>query len=107
MATCTVWLAIDDANIENGCLRFIKGSHKDKKLKTHNINNNKKLTLNQELDKTEYNEKDAVDLTLKGDRFLYMMFIWFMDPKQTNLQWQEELLQCALCLHQVFLITKW
>ena len=34
LATCTVWLAIDDANIENGCLRFIKGSHKDKKLKT-------------------------------------------------------------------------
>ena len=65
LATCTVWLAIDDANVENGCLRFIKGSHKDKKLKNHNINNNENLTLNQELDEKEYNEKDAVDLILK------------------------------------------
>ena len=65
LATCTVWLAIDDANVENGCLRFIKGSHKDKKLKNHNINNNENLTLNQELDEKEYNEKDAVNLILK------------------------------------------
>ena len=65
LATCTVWLAIDDANVENGCLRFIKGSHKEKKLKSHNINDNKNLTLNQELDESEYNEKDAVNLTLK------------------------------------------
>ena len=65
LATCTVWLAIDDANVENGCLRFIKGSHKDKKLKNHNINNNENLTLNQELDKNAFNEKDAVNLILK------------------------------------------
>ena len=65
LATCTVWLAIDDANVENGCLRFIKGSHKEKKLKSHNINDNKNLTLNQELDESEYNQKDAVNLILK------------------------------------------
>ena len=65
MATCTVWLAIDDSNVENGCLRFIKGSHLDKKLKSHNLNDNKNLTLNQELDKGEFNETEAVDLILK------------------------------------------
>lgn len=65
LATCTVWLAIDDANIENGCLRFIKGSHIDQKLKAHNINNDKNLTLNQELVKEEYDEKKAVNLILK------------------------------------------
>ena len=65
MATCTVWLAIDDSNLENGCLRFIKGSHLDKKLKSHNLNDNKNLTLNQELDKQEFNETEAVDLILK------------------------------------------
>ena len=65
LATCTVWLAIDDANVENGSLRFIKGSHKDKKLKNHNINNNENLTLNQELDENAFNEKDAVNLILK------------------------------------------
>ena len=65
LATCTVWLAIDDSNTENGCLRFIKGSHLDKRLKSHNINDNKNLTLNQELDKEEFNETEAVDLILK------------------------------------------
>ena len=65
MATCTVWLAIDDATVENGCLRFIKGSHIDQKLKSHNINNDKNLTLNQELMKEEYDENKAVNLILK------------------------------------------
>ena len=48
LATCTVWLAIDDATIENGCLRFIKGSHIDQRLKSHNLNEDINLTLNQE-----------------------------------------------------------
>ena len=65
LATCTVWLAIDDANEENGCLKFIKGSHKDKKLKKHKLNKNKNLTLHQELYETEYNENDSVNLILK------------------------------------------
>jgi len=65
LATCSVWLAIDDATSENGCLKFIKGSHKDKKIKKHKINNNEKLTLNQEVLKSEYIEKNSVDLILK------------------------------------------
>ena len=32
LATCTVWLAIDDANVENGYLRLLK-VHIKKKLK--------------------------------------------------------------------------
>ena len=65
LATCSVWLAIDDATSQNGCLKFIKGSHKDKKLKKHKINKSEKLTLNQELLKSEYLEKNSIDLILK------------------------------------------
>ena len=65
LATCTVWLAIDDANEENGCLRFIKGSHKDKKLKQHSRNNKTNLTLHQELNKEELDESKKVSLILK------------------------------------------
>ena len=65
LATCSVWLALDDATSENGCLKFIKGSHKDKKLKKHKVNNSEKLTLNQEILKSEYIEKNSVDLILK------------------------------------------
>jgi len=32
LATCTVWIAVDDATVENGCLRIIPGSHKPKRL---------------------------------------------------------------------------
>ena len=65
LSTCTVWLAIDDATEENGCLRFIKGSHKDKKLKDHSQNDKKNLTLHQELNKNEYDISKSVNLLLK------------------------------------------
>ena len=65
LATCSVWLAIDDATSENGCLKFIKGSHKNKKIKKHKINKSEKLTLNQELLKSEYIEEKSVNLILK------------------------------------------
>jgi len=65
LATCSVWLAIDDATSENGCLKFIKGSHKNKKIKKHKINKSEKLTLNQELLKSEYIEEKSENLILK------------------------------------------
>ena len=76
LATCSVWLAIDDATSENGCLKFIKGSHKDKKLKKHKINTSEKLTLNQEILKSEYIEKNSVDLILKrGQKSLHVVYM--------------------------------
>jgi len=65
LATCSVWLAIDNVTSTNGCLKFIKGSHKEKVLKKHKYNDSKKLTLNQEILKSEYTEKNSVDLILK------------------------------------------
>jgi hypothetical protein len=66
LATCTVWLAVDDSTIENGCLRVIRGSHTEQRLKKHNTVHSTDVTLNQELDKSEYDESRAVDLTLKA-----------------------------------------
>ncbi|WP_420403401.1 phytanoyl-CoA dioxygenase family protein [Nisaea sp.] len=65
LATCTVWLAVDAATPENGCLRFIRGSHKDQRLKAHNRTDATDVTLNQELDPSVYNEEEAVDLVLE------------------------------------------
>ena len=76
LATCTVWLAIDDATEENGCLKFIKGSHRDKNLKKHEFNKNENLTLHQELLKTEYNEDDSVNLILnRGQISLHDVYL--------------------------------
>lgn len=65
LATCTVWLAVDEATPENGCLKFIRGSHKDQRLKAHNRTEATDVTLNQELDPSAYDERAAVDLVLK------------------------------------------
>jgi hypothetical protein len=67
LATCTAWLAVDDATIENGCLRIIRGSHKDQAIKAHNaLNEDADVTLFEELDPSTYDEADAVDLVLKA-----------------------------------------
>jgi len=69
LATCTVWLAIDDTTPENGCLRAIPGSHKDQRLKKHNTNNGPGLALNQELDASEYNAEEGEDIILQSGQF--------------------------------------
>ena len=66
LATCTVWIAVDDATTQNGCMRFIPGSHKAKRLMQHNQNDDQALTLNQELKSHEYDESQAVDVVLEA-----------------------------------------
>ena len=75
-ATCTVWIAIDDATTENGCLRLIPGSHKEKRLRRHMTNDDPGFTLNQQLEPSEYDEADAVDLVLEaGQVSLHDVFL--------------------------------
>ena len=66
LATCTVWIAVDDSTTENGCLRVIRGSHKDKQLRRHQTNDAPGLALNQELAPTEFDESRAVDLVMEA-----------------------------------------
>lgn len=33
--TATVWLAIDESTLANGCMRFVPGSHREKELRQH------------------------------------------------------------------------
>jgi hypothetical protein len=66
LATCTAWLAVDDSTIENGCLRVLRGTHRDQRLKKHNTVAAGDVTLTQELDRSEYDESKAVDLVLKA-----------------------------------------
>jgi len=66
LATCTMWVAVDDATTENGCLRFIPGSHKDRKIRHHQINNGPGLALNQEVPIEEIDETRVFDLVLEA-----------------------------------------
>ncbi len=33
--TATLWLALDDADVDNGCMRFVPGSHRESALRPH------------------------------------------------------------------------
>lgn len=65
----TVWIAIDDSTIENGCMRVIPGSH-HKGLLPHGTSDREGNVLgqNQEIDPSLFDSSTAVDFVLKAGR---------------------------------------
>ena len=63
----TAWIAIDDADVENGCMRFIPGSQKkgvvlhDKSQREGNL-----LSINQEIPDELVDDRFAVDVILRA-----------------------------------------
>ena len=87
LATCTVWIAVDDATPENGCMRFIPGSHKAKRLADHTINNDPNYTLNQELAADAFDEAEAVDVALEaGQISLHDVYLYHGSAVNTSAQ---------------------
>lgn len=66
LATCTVWIAIDDSSVENGCLRVIPGSHREQTLWTHSRSDRKDVVLNQKVADSRFDESSAVNVELKA-----------------------------------------
>jgi Phytanoyl-CoA dioxygenase (PhyH) len=66
LATCTVWLAIDDVSIENGAMRYIPGSHSARRLFPHVVSDRDDLALNRVLDPACYDESTAAYDELKS-----------------------------------------
>jgi ectoine hydroxylase-related dioxygenase (phytanoyl-CoA dioxygenase family) len=65
LANCTVWVALEESTVENGCLRVIPRSHRDKVLHPHLHEDRSDLTLNQRMADGTFDESDAVDLELE------------------------------------------
>ncbi len=63
----TVWLAIDDSDRENGCMRVLPGTHQGG-IRTHGKSEQvgNLLSINQEVFVTPEEEQSAVDLELKA-----------------------------------------
>ncbi len=66
LATCTVWVALDDSTVENGCLRVVPGSHKDKIVLPHLLEDRSDLVLNLRTQADTFNPNDAVDVQLQA-----------------------------------------
>lgn len=85
IATCSVWLALDAATRENGCLRFIPGSHRARTVAEHNVNDDPNLSLPLELAEDLFDEEDAVDVILEpGQISLHDVFLYHGSEANTS-----------------------
>lgn len=66
LANCTAWVALEPSTRANGCLRVIPGSHKEQRLRAHRKTDATDVTLNQELQHSEYDEAAAHDIVLEA-----------------------------------------
>ena len=66
LETITVWIALDNATQENGCMRFIPGSHKAHRTFSHHWEEDDALTINQVCDAEHFDESTAHDLILEA-----------------------------------------
>jgi hypothetical protein len=66
LATCTVWIALDDSTRENGCLRVIPGSHRAATCYHHRLDERPDLALNQTVAEDQFDEQAAVEVELEA-----------------------------------------
>ncbi len=85
MATCTVWIAIDAAGPENGCLRVIPGSHRSGLL-AHRREQDEALALDAAVDPAAFDPWLAEDIILPpgGLSFHDVHLIHGSEPNQSS-----------------------
>ena len=76
LATCSVWIAIDDVSIDNGAMRYIPGSHRAQRLFPHVVSERADLALNRVLDSNSYDESTAAyDELASGQLSLHDVYL--------------------------------
>ena len=71
LETLSVWIALDDANLDNGCLRFIPRSHKSRSIFTHHLESSEDLTINRVCNSEYYDESGAHDLIMEAGQISF------------------------------------
>ena len=66
LATCSIWIAIDDSMPDNGCMRYIPGSHAARRLYRHERATGGDLVLNRQVARSELDATAAVDDVLRA-----------------------------------------
>ena len=69
LATCSVWIALDDVDAGNGCMRYIPGSHAGGNVYRHRTSHRKDIVLNQEVEPELFDESTARDDVLEAGQF--------------------------------------
>jgi len=66
LANCSVWIALDDSVIENGCLRVLAGSHAEQQLHDHYVDDRPDLTLTNAIEPRYMQGHVPVDIELRA-----------------------------------------
>ena len=69
--TVTVWLAIDDADAENACMRFVRGSHLRGQIEFEAVDNDESKVLNQSVNDAERFGETVDDVLRAGEISLH------------------------------------
>lgn len=69
LATCSVWIALDDSTPENGCMRYAPGSHAGGSLFPHHDAARPDRVLGLEVDAGAFNVAEARDDVLRAGQF--------------------------------------
>ena len=75
LATATVWIAIDESNEDNGCLKILTGSNRAKTLLTHQSLSGKGAALDKEIKPELIESKNVVSVPLQpGQMVIFDVF---------------------------------
>jgi ectoine hydroxylase-related dioxygenase (phytanoyl-CoA dioxygenase family) len=75
LATVTAWIAIDRCTPDNGCLKLVAGSHKNKTLMEHQSLAGQGAALDKEIAPGEFDEADVVEVPLEpGQMVLFDVY---------------------------------
>jgi ectoine hydroxylase-related dioxygenase (phytanoyl-CoA dioxygenase family) len=83
LATCTVWVALDESVRENGCLRVIPRSHLARFSHPHLHEDRQDLALQQRLPEESFDAATAVDLELQPGQ-MSMHDVYMIHGAQAN-----------------------
>lgn len=76
LSTCTAWIAFDHVTPENGCMRFVPGSHRAQETFPHETDDSKDLTLNQAIQDRARADAQGRDIVLApGDFSLHDVYL--------------------------------
>ncbi len=71
LASCSAWVAIDDATPDNGCLRVLPGTHRARRLLRHRRRDGSDVTLHAELCDPSVDYATARDVVLEAGQISF------------------------------------
>ncbi len=66
LETLTVWISLDGSTPEQGCMRYIPGSHRDHRIYSHHFEHRDDYTLAQVIDDDQVDLSTACDVVLQA-----------------------------------------